>query len=84
MRLIKCQKNLQMNEFRNLQVPILPRHVQDTVINQLDALNTNNRVTRESAEGYRKVIEYYIFLFFFEYAGTRHDVARGGVRIFKL
>ncbi|HNL16799.1 MAG TPA: restriction endonuclease subunit S [Chitinophagales bacterium] len=55
-----CQKNLQVDEFKNIEIPIPSLAIQETIVEQLDVLNSNIETCKKNVEEIRKIIKYYI------------------------
>ena len=55
-----CQKNLQMDEFRDMTIPIIPIEKQNELVAKLDEIYENTKNTEKMIESYKKMLKYYV------------------------
>lgn len=55
-----CQKSLQMDNFREVEIPIPSINIQNKIVEQLDVISRNIENGNSMIDEYKKIIKYYI------------------------
>ena len=55
-----CQKNLQMDNFKNLEIPIPSLEIQKIIVEKLDNLSSNIENAKKMVDEYREIIKCYV------------------------
>jgi len=55
-----CQKNLQVDEFKNIEIPIPSLTIQEAIVERLDVLNESIKESTQLVDKYHKIIKYYV------------------------
>lgn len=55
-----CQKNIPMNDFKDITIPIPPMSIQEAIVERLDVLNGNIERSQQMIDEYRNIIKYYV------------------------
>lgn len=55
-----CQKNLQVDDFKNLEIPMPSLVIQEAIVERLNVLNENIEKSKQIVDEYHKIIKYYI------------------------
>ena len=55
-----CQKNLQMNHFKNISIPIPLLKIQEAIVERLDVITNSIEESKKLIENYKKIMKYYV------------------------
>jgi type I restriction-modification system DNA methylase subunit len=62
-----CQKNINIEDFNNLEIPVPSLKVQKNIVERLDVINDNTQTLKTNIEQFKKMLKYYVD------AHTRHE-----------